>query len=71
MECDFYRPQRSKVMFIHLCVILFTGGISVQGGLCPGGGGVCVQGGLCQGDPPQYSYVRVVRYPTGMHSCGE
>ena len=33
-------------MFVHLsvCVILFTGGVSVKGGLCPGG--------LCQGEPP-------------------
>ena len=44
-----------KVMFLHLSVILFTGGgNSVQGGLCPGvsvGGSlskwVSVQGGLC------------------------
>ena len=36
-----YRPQRSrgKVMFLHLCVILFTGG-----SLCPRGGWVSVQG---------------------------
>ena len=27
----------SKVMFLHLSVILFTGGVSVQGGLCLGG----------------------------------
>ena len=29
----FYRPQRScgKVMFLHLCVILFTGGVSACG----------------------------------------
>ena len=55
----FYRPQRScgKLMFLHLPVILFTRGgvsdwgVSVQGGLCPGGqgslsGGVFVQRGL-------------------------
>ena len=38
-----------KVIFLHLCVILFTGG----GGLPPGGslppGGVCIQGGLHPG----------------------
>ena len=46
---DFYRPQRTcgKVMFLHLCVILFTGGSLSRGGLCPGGTG------LCQGDPPR------------------
>ena len=44
----YYRPQQScgKVMFLHLCVILFTGVISVPActtghmtmrGLCPGG----------------------------------
>ena len=33
-------------MFLHLSVILFTGGfVSVQGDLCPGWGGL--QGGLC------------------------
>ena len=38
----YYRPQRicSKVMFLHLSVILFMGG----GGLCPGGGSVRVGG---------------------------
>ena len=67
--CHDYRTHASllpgKVMFLHLCVILFTGrslsgGVSVQVGslsrwaLCPGGGGVSVQvgGGLCQGDSP-------------------
>ena len=37
---NFYRPQRSwgKVMFLHVSVILFTGGCLVQGeGLVPGG----------------------------------
>ena len=43
-------------MFLHLCVILFTGGVSVPGGLCPGG--VSVQGSLCGHT-----------HPTGMHSC--
>ena len=37
-----------KVMFLHLSVILFTAGVSFQGG-------------LCQGDPPLYSTERVVR----------
>ena len=53
-------------MFLHLSVILFTGGslskegVSVQGGLCLGG--LC-PGGFCQGvpPPPPYCYVRVVR----------
>ena len=65
-----YRPQRSfsKVMFLHLSVILFTGGSMSGGGglcperdLCPGGSlsrrglcpGVSVQGGLYQGAPPR------------------
>ena len=43
----FYRPQRGKVMFLHVSVILFTGGsrslsrgrgISIPGGLSPGRG---------------------------------
>ena len=45
-----------KVMFLHLSVILFTGGgglclgeVSAQGGLCPGQQEVSVQGGLCLG----------------------
>ena len=33
-------------MFLHLSVILFMGGVSVQEDLCPG---VSVQGGLCPG----------------------
>ena len=55
---NFCRPQWScgKVMFLHLCVILFKGGGSCPGGLCPGGfcpGGLCpgvlCKGGLCLG----------------------
>ena len=44
MSC--YRPQRSwgKVMFLHVSVILFTGGGR--------GVSVSVPGGLCHGDPP-------------------
>ena len=69
MSNSFYRPQRScgKVMFLHLCVIVFTGG------LCPGGSlsggslwGFSVQGGLClwgslSGRPLLYGNVRAVR----------
>ena len=39
-------------MLLHLSVILFTWGVSVQG--------VSVQRGLCQGDPP-YSKEQAVR----------
>ena len=53
---NFYRPQRSwgKVMFLHVSVILFTGGCLVQGeGLVPGGclvqGDVWSRGCLVQG----------------------
>ena len=77
MQCH-YRPQRScgKVMFLHLCVILFRGGlcpwgvsvrgVSVQmGGLFPDGGsvqmGVSLQRGLLGRYPlPQYGNKRVV-----------
>ena len=61
---NYYRPEQScgKVMFLHLCVILFTGFVE-GGGFCPGGSlsgrgslsggfsvqGVSVQGGLCPG----------------------
>ena len=45
----FYSPQRGKVMFLHVSVILFTvspsRGFSIPGGLCPGGV-------LCHGFPP-------------------
>ena len=56
----YYRPQRScgKVIFLHLFVILFTGGLcpgrgalsggSLSGGLCPGG--LCPRG-LCPEGP--------------------
>ena len=59
-----FLPLRcGKVMFLPLCVILFTGGVSGQeylsgGCLCPWGGG------LCRGDPPP---VRL--RAGGMHSC--
>ena len=41
VSCFFTACKRSceKVMFLHLSVILFTGGLC--GGLCPGGGGLC------------------------------
>ena len=58
----YYRPQRSygKVMFLHLCVILFTGGSlsggslsggSLSGGSLSGGSlsGGSLSGGLCLG----------------------
>ena len=42
-----------KVMFLHLCVILFTGGVSVLAGLCLGGslsgGPTLSMGSLCPG----------------------
>ena len=58
-------------MFLHLSVILFTGGLC-PGGLCLGGlcpGGLYPGVGLCRGgslsgrlpSPPAYSYVRVER----------
>ena len=53
---DFYRPQRSwgKVIFLHLFVILFTGG-GVRG--CSRGGAcVVAPGGACVG------YDKIRRY---------
>ena len=76
----YYGPQRSlgKVMFLHVSVILFTGGglSFCLGGLCPGGslsGGVSVQGDLCLGGslswrPPIRSRAGGT-HPSGMHSC--
>ena len=66
-----------KVMFFHLCVILFTGGRSASGGesLPPGGsafGGVCIDWGL--GRPPSttgYGQQAGGTHPTGMHPCFE
>ena len=60
----FYRLLRSwgKVMFLHVSVILFTGGsrFLCRGGLRPTGGVVSVRGGLCHGDP-SYGNERAVR----------
>ena len=49
-----YRPQQScgKVMFLHVCVILFTGGCLLPGGVCSMGcllGGCLLprEGGVC------------------------
>ena len=56
----YYRPQRSwgKVMFLHVSVILSTGGCLLLGGSgpkgVPGGATATTAGG---------------RHPTGMHSC--
>ena len=48
---NYYRLQRSwgKVMFLHLSVILFTGGIFYPGSLCPGGWSLSRGRGLCPG----------------------
>ena len=64
-EMLFYCPQ-TKVMFLHLCVILFTGGGLglCLGGLCLGVSiqGVSFQGGLCPGGSPS----RVVSVQGGL-----
>ena len=42
-------------MYLHLSVILFTGGKSLSRGVSVGGGGCpgdLYSGGLCHGDPP-------------------
>ena len=66
-----------KVMFLHLCVILFTGGLHSRRGVCIQGGGsasgmrVCIQGRL--GTPPLDTTGHGQRAggtpPTGIHSC--
>ena len=73
-----------KVMFLHLCVILFTGGGLHPGGLHPGGvcigegggsasRGVCIQeaggGQTPLSDTTGYSQLTGGTHPTGMHSC--
>ena len=66
MEVSYYRPQRScgKVMFLYLCVIMFTGGSSVQGrslsrrGVSVQKGGLC-PGGSLSGTPP-YGNIKLV-----------
>ena len=53
-----------KVMFLHLCVILFTKeGVSLDRGSVQGRG-VC-----CQGDFLTRTVKRGGTHPTGMHSC--
>ena len=51
LDLHIYRPQRScvKVIFLHLSVILFTGGCAWQGACMTGRvwQGVCVAGGMC------------------------
>ena len=52
LTCLYYRPQTkfAKVMFLHLSVILFTGGVSRPtprgGGVGPGGSRPTPKGGL-------------------------
>ena len=70
----------AKVMFLHVCVILFTGGVSGQGeppraGRPPGQGDPPGQGEPPPGpDPPgkqtpAYGLRAAGMHPTGMHSC--
>ena len=66
MHSCYYRPQRSwgKVMFLHVCVILFTGG-------------VCLRACWNTNNHPPPGAVHAGRYgqqaggtdPTGMRSC--
>ena len=66
----------AKVMFSQVSVCP-QGGVSVQGGLCPGGSlfrgvslqgrslsgrGLCPGGGLCQGDPHTVTYGQYASY---------
>ena len=68
-----YRPQRScgKVMFLHLSVILFIAGFSVQGVLCLGVS--LSRGCLCPGWVSLSGRPPVIRvggmHTTGTHSC--
>ena len=52
-------PKFAKVMFLHLSVILFTGGVSAPGW------------GACWDTPPpgQTATAADGRHPTVMHSC--
>ena len=60
-------------MFLHLSVILFIAGFSVQGVLCLGGSlsrlGVSVWGGSLSGRPPVIRLRVGGMHPTGTHSC--
>ena len=69
-----------KVIFLHLFVILFTGGAWSQGGLpgpgvgawswgVPGPRGVCLVRGVPGGDPPRAATAVGGTHPTRMHSC--
>ena len=76
LEACHYRPQRScgKVMFLHLSVILFTGG----GGVCqipsrrhPPPGQTHPWADTLPGQTPiqQTATAADGMHPTGMHSC--
>ena len=63
-----------KVIFLHLSVILFTGGGACSGGyLLPGGvpapGGMPAPGVGAWWRPPQTATAAGGTHPTGMHSC--
>ena len=81
---SFYRPQRScsKVIFLHLSVILFTGGVHGQEGACMARRGACVTGEACVAgvcvwhaapppDTTRYGQWAGGTHPTGMHSCSK
>ena len=62
-----------KVMFLHMSVILFTGGRAWQGMGAMHGRGVCVAGGM-HGRRGTYMAGEMATaaggmHPTGMHSC--
>ena len=69
------RNEVAKVMFLHVSVILSTGGCLVLGGLLPGGClvlGVGVPGipACTEADPPgETATAAHGTHPTGMHSC--
>ena len=71
------RNEVAKVMFLHVSVILSTGGVPGPGGAwfggVPGPSGYLLQGGLLGGGgvwrPPETATVAAGTHPTRMHSC--
>ena len=66
-----HKRRYGKVMFLHLSVILFTGGVSASGSGWVSASG---SGGLCTpGQTPTHPIEMTIKaggtHPTGMHSC--
>ena len=71
--CVYYRPQRScgKVMFLHLCVILFTGAVSATPpGQTPPWADTIPLGRHLPVDTTQQTPPALVNFPTFLFQAG-